>query len=144
MDYRIWAVVGIVLLIAELFTPSFFLVFFGIGGIITAITTGLGLTPGTSGQFAVFSLSSLVLMVLFRNKIRLRAAADKETMPPDYLGQRVKVSKRILPGDEGAVLYRGSQWIAFLDASEGGEIAEGTIVEVVASDGVRLKVKRVS
>jgi membrane protein implicated in regulation of membrane protease activity len=30
MDYRIWAIMGIVLLVAELMTPSFFLVFFGI------------------------------------------------------------------------------------------------------------------
>lgn len=83
MDYRIWAVVGIVLLIAELFTPSFFLVFFGIGGIITAITTGLGLTPGTSGQFAVFSLSSLVLVVKQTGRARAETRIMSALRPRD-------------------------------------------------------------
>ena len=140
MDYRIWAIVGVALLIAELFTPSFFLVFFGIGGIIAAVTTGTGLTPEASGQLLVFSLSSLALMLLFRQKLKFRAVSAD--LPPDFIGQRVKVTKTIPRGDEGQVLYRGSQWIAFCESPE--EIPAGTMVEVVGNDGVRLKVRAVA
>jgi membrane protein implicated in regulation of membrane protease activity len=140
MDYRIWAIVGISLLIAELFTPSFFLVFFGIGGIIAAVTTGTGLTPDASGQLLVFSLSSLALMLLFRQKLKFRSVSAD--LPPDFIGQRVKVTKTIPCGEEGRVIYRGSEWIAFC-GSDDVELPEGSMVEVVGNDGVRLKVKKI-
>lgn len=140
MSYPVWAVVGIVLIITELVTPSFFLVFFGVGALVTAVTTFTGLTPGLSLQLIVFCGSSLVLMVVFRHKIRLRFS--KETLPPDYIGQRVKVVRTIQRGEEGKVFYRGAEWIAFCDSPD-EEISEDSLVEVTGSDGVRLKVRKI-
>lgn len=55
MDYRIWAILGIILVIAELHTLTFVLVFIGAAALVTAISTGIGLTPGPESQFAIFS-----------------------------------------------------------------------------------------
>jgi inner membrane protein len=140
MSYPVWAVVGIALIITELVTPSFFLVFFGIGALLTALATATGLTASLSYQLIVFCTSSLALMIAFRHKIKFRSA--KETLPPDYMGQRVKVIRTIRKGDEGKVFYRGAEWIAFGE-SPGEEMAEGSLVEVTGADGVRLKVRRI-
>ena len=140
MSYIAWAVIGIALILIELVTPSFFLVFFGVGAIVTAVTTVAGLTASLGLQLVVFCVSSVVLMILFRNKIKLRFS--KETLPPDYIGQRVKVVRAIRKGEEGKVLYRGTEWIAFCESSE-EEIPEGSLVEVIGSDGVRLKVRKI-
>lgn len=140
-DYQVWALVGLVLLIAELFTPSFFIIFFGIGGIIVAVSSYIGLTPSHSSQLLAFSLSSIVLLVLFRNKIRLRVSSEAPTLSPDFIGQRVRVIKAIPAGEEGQVSYRGSAWIAF--SEDDRDIKEGTMVEIIGNDGVRLKVRQV-
>jgi membrane protein implicated in regulation of membrane protease activity len=46
----VWAVVGLVLLIAELATVSFILCFIGLGALIVALTTWLSITPSFSSQ----------------------------------------------------------------------------------------------
>ncbi len=140
MSYPVWAVVGIALIIAELLIPSFFLVFFGVGAVVTALTTATGLTADLGYQLAVFCVSSLALMIAFRRKIKLRLS--RETLPPDYLGQRVKVIRTIRKGEEGKVFYRGAEWIAFCESSN-EEVDEGSLVEVTGCDGVRLKVRKV-
>lgn len=140
MDYRILAVLGIILVIAELFTFSFVLIFFGIAAILTSITTAIGITQGLTGQFTVFSLFSLSSIIVFRSKIRARLT--KSTLQPHYIGQRVMVTKTIHAGGEGKVYYRGSEWIAFHDESI--DIEPGTMVEIIGADGIRLQIKPVS
>jgi membrane protein implicated in regulation of membrane protease activity len=139
MAYYIWAIVGIGLIIAEIVIPSFFLVFFGAGALVTAITTAAGFTTDLGTQLLVFCVSSILLLVLFRRK--LRCHFGKETLPPDYMGQRLKVTAAIPRGGEGKVLYRGSEWIAFCESAE-EEIPQGSTVEVTGSRDVRLQVKK--
>jgi membrane protein implicated in regulation of membrane protease activity len=57
---------------------------------------------------------------------------------PDYKGQKVKVVKAIPAGGEGAISYRGSEWIAFSESSD--TISEGSAVEIISLDGIRAKV----
>lgn len=140
--YQIWAIIGLILLIAELYTRSFFIIFFGIGGVITAVTTFIGLTPNFATQLISFSVSSILLLILFRKRLRRRMGGDTPTLPPDFIGQRVKVTRDIPAGDEGQVLYRGSTWIAFSDAED--EIKAGSMVEIIGNDGLRLRVRRLS
>ncbi|HOW56423.1 MAG TPA: NfeD family protein [Smithellaceae bacterium] len=136
----IWGAIGIVLLILELATASFILCFIGLGAIIVAVTTGLGLTMGLDSQLIVFAVSSVVLMSLFRKTAR-RLFAGSHDMPPEYAGQKIKVVRAISAGKEGAVDYRGSEWIAFCD--ENATINAGETVEIIAIEGIRIKVKPV-
>jgi inner membrane protein len=136
----IWAAVGLVLLIAELATLSFILCFVGIGALIVAATTGAGLTSGINSQLLVFSFSSLLLLLLLRKTAR-RLFAGHNDIEPDYVGQKVEVLKAIPSGGEGTVKYRGSDWLAFSDENE--TIKEGSIVEIIAIEGIRAKVKLV-
>ncbi|MDA8089302.1 MAG: NfeD family protein [Nitrospiraceae bacterium] len=138
MDYRIWAVLGLLLIIAELHTLTFVLVFIGAAAMATAITTGIGLTTGSESQFALFSVVSLALIFILRGRIRPRLT--KGRVSPDYLGQRVMVVKPIPPGGEGSVFYRGAEWIAY--SKDMHVIEAGSMVEIVGTDGIRLCVRQ--
>jgi membrane protein implicated in regulation of membrane protease activity len=135
-----WAVVGLVLLIAELATLGFILCFIGLGALIVALTTWLGITSSFSSQLIVFSISSLSLLFLLR-KTAKKLFAGHSDAPPDYAGQKVEVVKPIPAGGEGAVKYRGSDWIAFSDTAQ--TIPQGATVQIQAIEGIRVKVKPV-
>lgn len=135
-----WALVGLVLLIAELATVSFILCFIGMGALIVAATTWIGLTPSFSSQLIVFSASSLALLFLLR-KTAKKLFAGHADVPPDYAGQKVDVVKPITAGGEGTVRYRGSDWIAFSDTNR--TIPEGATVQIETIEGIRVKVKLV-
>lgn len=135
-----WALVGLVLLIAELATVSFILCFIGMGALIVAATTWIGLTPSFSSQLIVFSASSLALLFLLR-KTAKKLFAGHADVPPDYAGQKVDVVKPIPAGGEGTVRYRGSDWIAFSDTNR--TIPEGATVQIETIEGIRVKVKLV-
>lgn len=135
-----WALVGLVLLITELATVSFILCFIGMGALIVAATTWIGLTPSFSSQLIVFSVSSLALLFLLR-KTAKKLFAGHSDVPPDYAGQKVDVVKPIPAGGEGTVRYRGSDWIAFSDTNR--TIPEGATVQIETIEGIRVKVKPV-
>jgi len=137
----IWATIGLLLLAAELATVTFILSFLGLGAIIVSLTTWAGLTPGLNSQLLVFSISSLLLLLLLR-KTAKRLFAGTHDAPPDYMGEKVQVIKAIPAGGEGAIKYRGSEWFAFSEAEE--IINEGDTVEIVAIEGIRVKVKSIS
>ncbi|MCP4148860.1 MAG: hypothetical protein GY757_14030, partial [bacterium] len=42
----IWAILGVVLVFIEFIIPGLVIVFFGVGALITALTTWIGITPG--------------------------------------------------------------------------------------------------
>ena len=137
----VWAVVGLVLLIAELATVGFSLCFIGLGALVVAFTTWIGLTTSLTSQLIVFSTSSLLLLFLLRKTAR-KLFAGQADAPPDYAGQKVEVVKPIPAGGEGAIQYRGSDWIAFSDAPQ--TIPAGAVVQIEAIEGIRVKVKPVA
>jgi membrane protein implicated in regulation of membrane protease activity len=117
---------------------TFVFAFFGVGALIVSLTTWVGITPGLNSQLAVFAVSSLLMTFVFRKTAKKRFFGSHD-IPPDYKGEKVKVVKAIPVGREGAISYRGSEWIAFSDSAE--TIAEGSMVEIVSLDGIRAKVK---
>ena len=137
----VWAVVGLLLLIAELATVSFILCFIGLGALIVALTTWLGITSSFSSQLIVFSVSSLLLLFLLR-KTAKKLFAGQADVPPDYAGQKVPVIKPIPAGGEGTIQYRGSDWIAFSDTAQ--TLPEGAVVQIETIEGIRVKVKPVA
>lgn len=137
----LWAIAGVGLIVVELVSFTFVLVFLGVGALITALLTWVGLTPTTNLQLVAFSISSLLLLIFFRKAARKMFAGHGINMADD-IGQHVKVIKDIPPNGEGDVLYRGSVWNAVSDSNE--TIPEGATVEITATEGIRLKVKKVS
>ena len=60
----LWLVLGVGLIVAEIFTLGFVLFWFGIGAIAAALTGYLG--AGVGGQFLVFAIVSIALTAMSR------------------------------------------------------------------------------
>jgi len=65
----LWFLSGVVLLITELFAPTLILMFFGFGAwIVAAVYLLFGIS--LAWQLAIFAVSSMVLLVLLRKRLR--------------------------------------------------------------------------
>jgi inner membrane protein len=136
----VWATIGVILIIVDLVTLTFFLFFLGIGALVTALCTWTGIISGIDGQLICFAVSSLVTMVLFRRLVKKMFGKHQGAGEYSQLvGQKAYVSLAIPAGHEGKVSYRGSDWIAFSDNPHG--IPAGALVTIEAVDGIKLKVR---
>lgn len=113
MDWWIWLAGGFVLLVAELVTPSgFFIMFFGIGAILTGVATSAGLLSGPVAQWFVFTAVSVASLLLFRGKIQSRVEPASRPAVDSLVGQIALPASDIEPGAVGRVMLRGASWEA--------------------------------
>jgi membrane protein implicated in regulation of membrane protease activity len=137
----LWAILGIILIAAELMTMAFVLVFFGLGALLTALLTWVGVTHDFTSQLVVFSISSFAMLLMFRTFAK-KQFFRKSEISQEFIGQKVKVTKAISADRDGAVSYRGSEWIAFSDSKE--VIPAGAMAEIIGTEGIRVKVIKIS
>jgi len=142
----LWIVLGIGLIIAEIFTFGFVLFCFGVGAIAAALAAWLGL--GFGSQFLVFAAVSIVLTIMsrtiFANYFR---HGDNDLVKtgidalPGKVGTVTISSQGALK--EGAVKVFGSTWTAF-PIDEETVLHEGEKVEVVNVQGSSIYVRKIS
>lgn len=112
----IWLLVGVALILLEFVAPGVVIVFFGIGAIITALTTWLDLTPGLGSQMLVFGLSSVVLLFGLRRFVKkwfVGTSSNPNGSDDDFIGREARVISS-LPGHggPGKVEIKGANWNA--------------------------------
>ncbi|MBS1581734.1 MAG: NfeD family protein [Bacteroidetes bacterium] len=135
-----WAGLALLLLIAEIFVPGFFLFCLGIGCIAGSIAAGLGLGP--AGQLLAFSALSLVAFFTVRPLLMKRfwKRDDLKTNMDALVGQRGRVSQDFEPGLRlGRVSVAGDDWRA--ECVSDSPLRIGDMVEVVRVDSNTLIVK---
>ncbi|MBK9155162.1 MAG: NfeD family protein [Chloracidobacterium sp.] len=141
-----WLVLGVMLIIAEIFTLGFVLLWFGIGAIAAALAGMLG-APFVI-QFAVFAGISIVLTLMSRTIFaKYLGHSDEEAVKmgidalPGQIGTVTTESKGAL--NEAAVKVYGSTWTAF-PVDEESQLSEGEKVEVVSVKGSSIYVRKVT
>jgi membrane-bound serine protease (ClpP class) len=134
---------GMVLMIAELFVTSFGLLF--AGGILCFLLGGMMLfdMPEVSDLTVSFwsvLLPSVVGFAVVAGVVLYAVGRSFLAEPisgvEEMLGSRGTAATAFLP--EGKVFVRGEYWTADAD----GEVSEGDVVEVTAVEGMRLRVRR--
>ncbi len=131
-----WAVGGLVLVIVELLSGTFYLLMLGVAAFGAAAGAWLGY------DFAVQVLVAALVAAAGCYGIYMYRAKNKaEQMPSLDSGMPASFENWIDPGARLArVRYRGASWDARV---EGGEALEpGTTVYVVEADGNTLKVAK--
>jgi membrane protein implicated in regulation of membrane protease activity len=114
---NLWLLVGVLLILAEFLAPGVIIVFFGVGAIVTSITTWAGLTPGIGSQAAVFALSSVTLLFGLRRFVKQwfvgNSANRNGESDDDFTGREARVIGA-LPGrgGDGVVEIKGTRWKA--------------------------------
>ncbi len=143
--YILWIILGVVLIIAEIFTLGFVLFFFGIGAFAAALAGGLGFGFGL--QFLVFASVSIVLTAMSRTIFAKYFSQDDENAVkmgmdslPGQIGTVTLSSRGAL--QEGAVKVYGSTWTAFPIDDE-MPLIEGEKVEVVRVQGSSIYVQKI-
>ena len=138
----LWFGLGVVLLLLEFANPGVILIFFALGAWLVALLC-LTVDISLNLQLGVFFISSVVLLLVFRSRIKGRidrpqpAAGAGES--DDFVGRRALVTREIRTGRSGRVDCRGTTWVA-----EAGEtIPEGASVEIVDKENLTLVVKRI-
>ena len=109
-----WLAGGLVLLAVELATPSgFFVMFFGIGALLTGLATAAGAVTAPVPQWTLFTVSSVLSLLLFRGKIQKRVEHSGPLLPVDSLvGEIAFPVDTMAPGAVGRVTLRGTTWDA--------------------------------
>src|SRR5882672_5111191 len=141
-----WTLLGAILIVAEIFTTGFVLLWFGIGALAAALAGLLGINS-IALQFLIFAIVSIALTTASRTIFvnyfsREKSGGDLKTgmdSLPGKVGTVVSSSRGAM--NEGAVKVFGSTWMAY--PADGEEPLEaGDRVEVVRMQGSSIYVRR--
>lgn len=133
----LWAAFGLILLITEVFTLSFVVIFFGIGALVVAalkFSTGLS---NLTVELLIFAVSGGACLFVFRNK--LRRAFNKGSKVSGDATTIIKLSSAITPHQSGKIEYQGTIWDAYNDSEENMSVGQKVIVD--RTEGIKLIVK---
>lgn len=143
----LWSVLGAILIVAEIFTSGFVLLWFGIGALAAALASFIGI-DSLVVQFMIFAVVSIGLTAASRTIFinyfsrertgqSLRSGVDAL---PGKIGTVVSSSKGAL--HEGAVKVYGSTWTAYPAAGE-PPLEAGERVCVDSVEGASIYVRRI-
>ena len=142
----VWLVLGVIFVIAEIFTLGFVLLWFGVGAIAASLAGMAGL--GLVWQFLIFAAVSIALTAMSRTIFsKYLSHREEDTLKmgvdslPGRIGTVTSPSKGALR--EAAVKVYGSTWTAF-PMDEESELEEGEKVEVVSVKGSSIYVRRLA
>ena len=113
MEWWIWTLFGLLLLLTELVTPGgFYFIFFGIGAVIVGVLAGFGAAGPVWFQFVLFSVLSLVSLWLFRGKLLKLTEGAPERNVDSLIGETAVASDQIAANGIGKAEMRGTAWNA--------------------------------
>jgi membrane protein implicated in regulation of membrane protease activity len=131
-DGWLWAIAGLILLIAEMVAPGFFLIFIGAAAVLTGFLT-LALNLALPLQFLAFAVAAGVAVLL--GKRRYEEQPNVDLFPSlNNPGRRLegRTATAIEPIDDhgGRVKLGDSEWSA-----RGGPASAGERVVIAGVDG---------
>jgi membrane protein implicated in regulation of membrane protease activity len=135
-----WFILGLVLFLAELVIPGFFIFFFGLGAWIAALVCLIG-EPGTNLQIIIFALTSVISLITLRRIIQKKFFYSKGTESADvedeFTGKEAMATSDFGPDIKGKVEFKGTTW----KAESKSDIKEGQPVIIIEKENFTLFVK---
>ena len=128
----LWLSGGVLLLIAEVLAPGFFLIFIGAAAMATGLFAIL-FDLGTAAQLALFALYALLALMIGRRFYGNRMADSDDPLLNDRAGRLVGKTVTVVTdvdGHGGRVRVGDSEWSA-----RGGPASAGEHVRVTGVDG---------
>ena len=131
-DGWLWAIGGLVLLIAEMMAPGFFLIFIGAAAVLTGLATLL-FDLALPAQLVVFVIAAGIAVLLGRRRYEEPPNVDLDNRLNNP-GRRLEGKTASVVADVdahgGRVRLGDSEWTA-----RGGPAAAGERVRIVSVDG---------
>lgn len=141
MEWWIWIVLGLALLVLELATPGgFYFIFFGAAAILVGTLTLLGITSTPWMEWILFSVFTAGSTAIFRDKLVKRFGAVTASKDVDTLvGEVATALEGIQPGAIGKAELRGASWTA---CNTGNQVlSQGQRCRVERVDGLTLFIR---
>ncbi|MFT4027826.1 MAG: NfeD family protein [Novosphingobium sp.] len=133
-----WLALGLVLAVAEMVVPGFFLIWLAGAAIVTGLLAWalpLGLAP----QIVIFALLALISVFGGRRYLRANPVVGADPLMNDrggrLVGEVVTVAS-VIEGGSGRVRHGDSEWLA-----KGPDAEPGTRMRVAGHDGTVLLVE---
>lgn len=139
LDYWHWWVIGIILIMLELFLPGAFFLWMGIAAGLVGVVLLVAPEMGWQYQFIIFAIVSVVSIVVWRIYLNKHPiATDKPTLNrrgEQYVGRVFTLAEPIVNGT-GKLKVDDTMW-----KIEGKDCDSGTKVRVSEADGALLKIE---
>lgn len=145
LEWWVWMVGGIGLILAELVVPSFFVVWFGLGALLVGLLALLAPNLSLTVQLAIWTAASLAMVMLWFkvfkpgfHKTRIGTATG------EVVGEIGLLVNAVAPFERGKVRFQrpvlgSEEWVCMADTP----IAAGERVKVVAVEGSFLTVSKI-
>lgn len=132
----LWAILGLILVGAEVFTGTFILLFLGVAAVLVAIFKAFGLS-NLSLEIILFSVFSLCGLILFRRKL---VQSFSRNRPFSIDENKILILSADIPvGEETEIQYQGAPWLAFNPGPD--PLHKGDRVWIERTEGVKLIVR---
>ncbi|NTV11916.1 MAG: NfeD family protein [Zoogloea sp.] len=137
-----WAVLGLVLILAELAIPAFFVIWFGLGGLLVALAVLLVPSLSQTAQITLWTLASIAMVFawfrVFRPESRKTRIGQADG---EVIGEIGLMVAAVAPFERGRVRFQkpvlgSDEWVCISDEP----IAAGARVRVVTVEGSFVKV----
>jgi hypothetical protein len=140
MQWWLWLLLGLVLLMFEVAAPGgFFIMFFGAAAILVGALVALDLGGTASFQLLMFSVLAVVLLVLFRRRLLAMVGRGGAGGSVDSLiGEAATLLEDVAAGGLGKAELRGTAWT--VRNEETRNLTRGARVRVRHVDGLTLRV----
>jgi membrane protein implicated in regulation of membrane protease activity len=134
-------IIGALLLGSELLgvEAAFYLVFIGLAAMATGLVELAGADLEPWMQWILFSIISVVFMVIFRKKLYAMLRGSGVGYETGPAGEIVTVEEALQPGQSGRMSYRGTDWTIVNDSHQA--FSAGQRVRISRVDGLKLNLE---
>jgi inner membrane protein len=141
----IWAAIGVILLVAEIASATFYLLWFGIAALCVAIAVWLFPSMSYAVQlliFAVLSVGSLAIWKIYYKKTETNSRVGQAQ--GEEIGRTGTVIAACSPSQIGKIRFtQGLMGSREWDAVANEAVAEGVEARVIAVEGHSLRIQAV-
>jgi membrane protein implicated in regulation of membrane protease activity len=138
MEWYIWIALGIVCMIVEVFSFSFYFFSIGAGAIVAGLFATTIFEDNLPWQLLIFAISTTISFLLMKKFARKIIKNDVPQTNIYALENKTGVViKEILPNQKGYVKIEGEEWSAVAENPE-ETIPEHSVIKVVNHEGNKL------
>ena len=142
LEWWQWAIGGLLLVLAELAIPAFFIIWFGLGALVVALSLWLLPALALTAQLGLWMAASLLMVMLWFRVFRPeRHKTLVGTAGGEVIGEVGLLVGAVAPFQRGRVRFQrpilgADEWVCVAEKA----IAAGERVKVVAVEGSYLKI----
>ena len=134
-----WLILGLVLLVFEIMSGTFVLLFFAVAAFVVGLLAWLAVIESNVVQMVIFGVLGGGGLLIFKDKVRAALQKSGHDKFKIDAGESITIDTDIAIKGQAEVNYQGTKWTAVNDS--GRALHAGEKVTIARIDGVKLVVK---